>query len=678
MRDPFGTWGKKRRGSNQGDQPTEAGPQHEEDSFFPTFQPPWMNDASQWNRTTPRKRTQIPAHDDEEDDEFFSYIPQEFRQYIPSRFNFPNIRSQFGRQGSHSQPAQASPRNIYYEHPNVPQQTTGSPKEHQQQPKPKYCDAAMQTDDTVDGIENENQDQSQNLNQHGLRNTVDLGQKTRDEVPEEERVPRSHSAPPQQNNNFNQANSFSSSTNNPAGPGPQTHAHAQATPGASASAYATANCGTSTGNESPNFYRQYYYPFGQRPQGGQTQQQNQTPPPQQQQFHSQQAPQQYAQQQVPHQNQRAPQQTQPQQRPEQSAQPLNQEGTFVRHVPIVIESRKVPPKPKPQPTQQQAPQPQQPHQQTDEERQVPIPMPGPPESNSEASEQQSDHPMKNDSISKIQAIQKEVMELMLAVEKFKGNSRSDKDYIWLDEMLTRNLIKLDDIETDGKENIRLARKEAIKCIQASLCVLEMKADGVIPDEQQQNLNNNNSNNTEENAKSQQEDDQPNENEIHQEAEVKKNNTEEISKKVEENKSISEQQQVKPEKTENTNINKNDEAPKPESIIPTDTPQQDTATTTLEAPVIASDIKDEKSKETDEQQTSINDVVVDSPKKKKIVKKVVKKSVPSSFNDSQSEISNDADANISDDAKNLNQNETPTADGNKNDEIVETTNTDEKK
>lgn len=64
---------------------------------------------------------------------------------------------------------------------------------------------------------------------------------------------------------------------------------------------------------------------------------------------------------------------------------------------------------------------------------------------------------------------------MLAVEQF-GGKRGDKDYAYLDEMLTRNLLKLDTIDTNGKESIRLARKEAIKCIQTSIAVLEAKSD----------------------------------------------------------------------------------------------------------------------------------------------------------------------------------------------------------
>lgn len=64
---------------------------------------------------------------------------------------------------------------------------------------------------------------------------------------------------------------------------------------------------------------------------------------------------------------------------------------------------------------------------------------------------------------------------MCDVEQF-GGKRGDKEYMYLDEMLTRNLLKLDTIDTNGKESIRLARKEAIKCIQASIAVLEAKSD----------------------------------------------------------------------------------------------------------------------------------------------------------------------------------------------------------
>lgn len=59
-----------------------------------------------------------------------------------------------------------------------------------------------------------------------------------------------------------------------------------------------------------------------------------------------------------------------------------------------------------------------------------------------------------DALEKVQNVQTEVEELAKTVNQFSGKSRSDKQYIYLDEMLTRNLIKLDIIETEGKHVIK--------------------------------------------------------------------------------------------------------------------------------------------------------------------------------------------------------------------------------
>lgn len=71
-------------------------------------------------------------------------------------------------------------------------------------------------------------------------------------------------------------------------------------------------------------------------------------------------------------------------------------------------------------------------------------------------------------------MQKEVDDLAEQVRRYIGGSRQDKEYIYLDEMLTRELIKLDDIETEGRENVRQARKNAIKSIQDTISLLETK------------------------------------------------------------------------------------------------------------------------------------------------------------------------------------------------------------
>lgn len=85
------------------------------------------------------------------------------------------------------------------------------------------------------------------------------------------------------------------------------------------------------------------------------------------------------------------------------------------------------------------------------------------------------HPIKEDSITKIKKIQKEVLELMGKVEHFDG-LRKDRDYAYLDEMLTQNLLKLDVIDSEGNDNIKFARREAIKCINKCIEALEAKAE----------------------------------------------------------------------------------------------------------------------------------------------------------------------------------------------------------
>lgn len=128
-----------------------------------------------------------------------------------------------------------------------------------------------------------------------------------------------------------------------------------------------------------------------------------------------------------------------------------------------------------QQSQPQPPQPQPPQQQQQRPNTAPV---------QSAAMRQS-----ISSIQKIQNIQKDVLELMDHVEKFIGSSRKDKQYLYLDEMLTQNLLKLDTIDADGQENIKQARREAIKCINKCIAVLEAKADsGNLQEHQQQNEN----------------------------------------------------------------------------------------------------------------------------------------------------------------------------------------------
>ncbi|GFQ87108.1 samui [Trichonephila clavata] len=59
------------------------------------------------------------------------------------------------------------------------------------------------------------------------------------------------------------------------------------------------------------------------------------------------------------------------------------------------------------------------------------------------------------------------------VEKFSGTDK-EKQYRYLDEMLIRCMLELDEIDTMGLNSIRLSRKEAVKKVQASIDLLESK------------------------------------------------------------------------------------------------------------------------------------------------------------------------------------------------------------
>jgi len=130
------------------------------------------------------------------------------------------------------------------------------------------------------------------------------------------------------------------------------------------------------------------------------------------------------------------------------------------------------PIPKPPPHQKAAP----PHQtpKTSQEREIRITRDEPDSSHSTTPPPQKQVKHVETPLEKVAAVQLEVDDLKKKVEQYQGNSKSDKEYIYLDEMLTRNLLKLDNIETEGKEDVRTARKNVIKDIQRYISMLETK------------------------------------------------------------------------------------------------------------------------------------------------------------------------------------------------------------
>ncbi|KAK3930174.1 BAG domain-containing protein Samui [Frankliniella fusca] len=122
-----------------------------------------------------------------------------------------------------------------------------------------------------------------------------------------------------------------------------------------------------------------------------------------------------------------------------------------------------------QPHQQQPPRQHTPPQ---AQQQAPPPQAQPQQAPPPPPQQQK---QPKDPLEKVKEVQLEVESLAKQVDEFKG-TRKDKQYLYLDEMLTRELIKLDVIETEGRDEVRAARKEAIRSIQQCISRLESKAD----------------------------------------------------------------------------------------------------------------------------------------------------------------------------------------------------------
>ncbi|KAM9393821.1 BAG family molecular chaperone regulator 4 [Pholidichthys leucotaenia] len=80
----------------------------------------------------------------------------------------------------------------------------------------------------------------------------------------------------------------------------------------------------------------------------------------------------------------------------------------------------------------------------------------------------------NPGLAKVQQVMTRVLLLQEDVDEFVGK-KTDKSYRCLEELLTKELLELDSVETQGQENVRQARKEAVQRIQKILDQLERKA-----------------------------------------------------------------------------------------------------------------------------------------------------------------------------------------------------------
>lgn len=80
----------------------------------------------------------------------------------------------------------------------------------------------------------------------------------------------------------------------------------------------------------------------------------------------------------------------------------------------------------------------------------------------------------NPSLARVQQVLAKVQYLQEEVDEFVGK-KTDKSYRCLEELLTKELLELDSVETNGQDSVRQARKEAVQKIQAILDHLEKKA-----------------------------------------------------------------------------------------------------------------------------------------------------------------------------------------------------------
>lgn len=81
---------------------------------------------------------------------------------------------------------------------------------------------------------------------------------------------------------------------------------------------------------------------------------------------------------------------------------------------------------------------------------------------------------KVDPLQEIETIKQEVDKLAQQVSQFDG-THQDKQYRYLDEMLTREMIKLDNIATDGQPEVRAARKQVICAIEKAVVELDQRS-----------------------------------------------------------------------------------------------------------------------------------------------------------------------------------------------------------
>lgn len=77
----------------------------------------------------------------------------------------------------------------------------------------------------------------------------------------------------------------------------------------------------------------------------------------------------------------------------------------------------------------------------------------------------------------VRAILSEASELDASAKNMINYTKTSKEYRYLEEMLTRLLLRLDGVDTGGSPEIRTFRREAVNSVQAILDRMEQRAVG---------------------------------------------------------------------------------------------------------------------------------------------------------------------------------------------------------
>ena len=94
--------------------------------------------------------------------------------------------------------------------------------------------------------------------------------------------------------------------------------------------------------------------------------------------------------------------------------------------------------------------------------------------NTDPERNRSPSPANLTSLERVELILAESEELQKKVNSYRGN-KADRAYKFLEEMLTRLLLKLDSIDSEGREEIRNVRRQAVRIVNGSIDMLELKA-----------------------------------------------------------------------------------------------------------------------------------------------------------------------------------------------------------